>query len=133
MRADLHDHLVKYLTRLNLAQRIVIVIAFGIAMVLFGDRVTALGAPSFGWVAYAPLSAATFSHRAGLTFGEIILIWIGLTARPVGASVGRGAAIAQVGVGPRVGGWRIRVSVGRSGCILVASGWLPPEYRLCVA
>lgn len=70
----------KHLAKLNLAQRIVIIIALGIAIVFFGEWVTSLGTPLFGLGAYAPLTASIFWHRGRLTFGEITLIWIGLTA-----------------------------------------------------
>ena len=53
----------KHLAKLNLAQRIVIGIAFGIAVVFVGDWITARYTVSFGWVAYAPLSTASLPHR----------------------------------------------------------------------
>jgi heme/copper-type cytochrome/quinol oxidase subunit 1 len=64
--------------KLNLPQRIVIVVALGLVLGVFGEWITLRGATSFGWVAYAPLSTST-SHRNGLTFGWITLVWIGLT------------------------------------------------------
>jgi hypothetical protein len=70
---------VKLLARLNQGQRVVIVIALGIVTLLLGWWITAITTFT-GWVAYAPLSGVTQSlnHR-NLTFGWIVLIWIGLT------------------------------------------------------
>jgi hypothetical protein len=70
--------------KLNLSQRIVIVVGLGVALRFFGDWVTTLGSHSvFGWVSYAPLSNESQSTGpagpGGLHYGWRILIWIALT------------------------------------------------------
>jgi hypothetical protein len=69
---------VKLLARLNMAQRVIIVIAFGVALALFGYWVALHDVYAFGWVSYSPMPTRVAKPR-GLTFGEIILVWLGLT------------------------------------------------------
>jgi hypothetical protein len=69
---------VKLLARLNMAQRVIIVIAFGVALALFGYWVALHDVYAFGWVSYTPMPTRIAKPR-GLTFGEIILVWLGLT------------------------------------------------------
>jgi hypothetical protein len=64
--------------RLNTAQRVVVVIAMGVALAIFGRWLTSLGAyPNTGWVGYAPL-------RSGVSFGGLhpwvrLVVWLALT------------------------------------------------------
>jgi heme/copper-type cytochrome/quinol oxidase subunit 1 len=69
---------VKLLARLNLGQRIVLVVALGALTYLLGIWISYQG-KQFGWVAYAPLSSSTSGRLGGLTFGWTVLIWAGLT------------------------------------------------------
>jgi heme/copper-type cytochrome/quinol oxidase subunit 1 len=66
----------KWLNRLNLAQRIVIVVALAAVLDLAGDWITSIGRgpAAFGWVAYAPLSSAT--SGGGPNFQWRFLVWI---------------------------------------------------------
>jgi hypothetical protein len=68
---------VKFLARLNMAQRVIIVIALGVSLMLLGYWIAFSHTVAFGWVAYAPLTRTT--HSDGLTLGWDVLIWIGLT------------------------------------------------------
>jgi heme/copper-type cytochrome/quinol oxidase subunit 1 len=70
---------VKLLAKLSQGQRVVIVVALGAIIFFAGEWITDVTTFT-GWVAYAPLSAATSSvHHRDLTFGWVIWIWIGLT------------------------------------------------------
>ena len=64
----------RFLARLNLGQRILIVITLGILLYLVGAWIATLGNRFYGWVAYAPLSGAAPSP-SGLTEREMILVW----------------------------------------------------------
>jgi hypothetical protein len=68
--------------RLSLPQRIVLVIAAGVACTAVGCYFTVTGRPaSAGWYAYAPFGsgALTYSGKA-LTGWQLLLIWLGLVA-----------------------------------------------------
>ena len=70
--------------RLNVRQRVVIVIGFGVGLYFLGSWVTALGrrGTSFGWVAYAPLSRSVNTADlpgSGLHPWVRLLIWLLLT------------------------------------------------------
>ena len=68
------------MTRLNLAQRLVLVIGLGFGLAFFGEWVTIQGTHSIGWVGYAPLSGATFTPLpGGLHEWVKLMIWLGLT------------------------------------------------------
>jgi heme/copper-type cytochrome/quinol oxidase subunit 1 len=64
--------------RLGLAQRIVIVVALGLALAVIGSFVSTLGEPQaqFGWFGYAPLTAP--DSGADLSAWQQLLVWIGL-------------------------------------------------------
>ena len=62
------------MNRLNLPQRIVLVIGWGAMLWFFGLWVTGIGT-AFGWVAYAPLSN-TFAGPGGLHPWVRLLIWL---------------------------------------------------------
>ena len=64
----------KQLRRLNLGQRIVIVVALAGILKYVGDWLTSLGSFVTGWTGYAPLQI----RPPGLTFGVRVLTWIGL-------------------------------------------------------
>ena len=70
----------KHLDRLNLGQRIIIVVGLGGLIYWLGIWISSLNKPSaFGWVAYAPLSGSTFPPTGGLTPRWTVLLWAGLT------------------------------------------------------
>ena len=78
----------KRLDRLNLGQRIIIVIALGGLMYWLGIWISTLSKPAaFGWVAYAPLSGSTFPPIGGLTPRWTLLMWAGLTLAWAGLSL----------------------------------------------
>jgi hypothetical protein len=65
---------------LNMAQRVVIVVALGVGLVLFGRWIVGYWqGDTFGWVAYAPLSGATNAPRALLHPWVRLVIWLALT------------------------------------------------------
>jgi heme/copper-type cytochrome/quinol oxidase subunit 1 len=65
---------------LGQAQRIVVVVAFGVVCLATGSWVaTVYGQASYpltGWTGYAPL----VSHRAGLSPTGMLLVWVGIAA-----------------------------------------------------
>ena len=63
---------------MNIAQRIVLVIALGAGLGLFGEWVTTRDSAT-GWVGYAPLSNATFTSAGALHPWVRLLILLGLT------------------------------------------------------
>jgi hypothetical protein len=67
--------------RLSQPQKIVIVIALGMAFAAAGTYLVNLGktAGPGGWYAYAPLSRAVYPPRAGLAGWLRLLIWLALT------------------------------------------------------
>jgi hypothetical protein len=66
---------------LNMAQPVVIVVALGVGLVLFGRWLVGYWqGDTFGWVAYAPLSGATNAPRALLHPWVRLVIWLALTA-----------------------------------------------------
>jgi hypothetical protein len=64
----------RLLGRLNLGQRVLIVITLGILLYLLGAWIATLGNRFYGWVAYTPLTGASPSP-SGLTGREMILVW----------------------------------------------------------
>jgi hypothetical protein len=62
--------------RLSQPQRIVIVIAFGMALGVAGTYLVSIGQPEFGWVAYTPLSQTISSPHTGLAGWLRLLIWL---------------------------------------------------------
>ncbi len=68
------------MSRLNLRQRIVVVIALGVGLGFFGLWVTNQGPVGpFGWTGYAPLRVATYGPDGGLHPWVRLLIWLALT------------------------------------------------------
>lgn len=76
------------MARLNVAQRIVIVVGLGIGLAFFGHWVTNLGVHRVGWLSYAPLSRTVYAlPQGGLHPWARLLIWLVLTALWLGASL----------------------------------------------
>lgn len=65
--------------RLSQPQKIVIVIALGMALGAAGIYLTSTGnATGFGWYAYAPLSQPVYPPRTGLAGWLRLIIWLAL-------------------------------------------------------
>jgi heme/copper-type cytochrome/quinol oxidase subunit 1 len=65
--------------RLSQPQKIVIVIALGMALGAVAIYLTSLGnATGFGWYAYAPLSQSVYPPRTGLPGWLRLIIWLAL-------------------------------------------------------
>jgi hypothetical protein len=65
--------------RLSQPQKIVVVIALGMAFGAAGIYLANLGnTGGFGWYAYAPLSSAVFPPRTGLPGWLRLVIWLAL-------------------------------------------------------
>lgn len=66
----------RWIDRLNTAQRVVIIIALGMALAVVASYLTSLGT-KVGWYAYAPLTGQAFSPPG---FGEPgwlrLIIWL---------------------------------------------------------
>ena len=73
--------------RLNAAQRVVIVVAMGIALAAVGLYLARLGSPRIGWYAYAPLTRRVWQPSTGLPRWLRLVIWLGLTGIWAPASV----------------------------------------------
>jgi heme/copper-type cytochrome/quinol oxidase subunit 1 len=67
--------------RLSPPQRIVIVIALGVACGAAGSYLSSLGSTTaFGWYAYAPLSQSAYPPRTRLAGWLLLIIWLALIA-----------------------------------------------------
>jgi hypothetical protein len=88
---------------LNTAQRVVIVVAIGIALGAVGLYLTRLGSPRFGWYAYSPLAPGAGPVATGLPAWLRLMIWLGLTGIWASASVIvlRPRATRRESTGPR--------------------------------
>jgi heme/copper-type cytochrome/quinol oxidase subunit 1 len=60
----------------NLAQRVVLVIAFGAALYILGAYLTGGTRVLTGWTGYAPLQAVPLASRTGLSGTGSILLWL---------------------------------------------------------
>ena len=71
---------------LNTAQRIVIVVAIGIALTALGVYLASLGSPRYGWCWYSPLAPG---RPTGTDLADWLrlIIWLGLTGIWAVASV----------------------------------------------
>jgi hypothetical protein len=71
---------VRYVDRLGLAQRIVIVIGLGLGLMMLGGYLVSLDSPAnFGWFGYAPLTQNSFvPEGSGLATWQQLLIWLAL-------------------------------------------------------
>jgi hypothetical protein len=71
---------VRLTDRLNTAQRVVIVVAIGIALVVVGRYLVSLGSGfHFGWYSYRALQARLGPPGTGLPRWLRLIIWLGLT------------------------------------------------------
>jgi hypothetical protein len=71
---------VRLTDRLSQPQRIVVVIALGVAFGAAGIYLASLGSTAgFGWYAYAPLSSSAYTPRTGLAGWLRLIIWLALT------------------------------------------------------
>ena len=78
----------RWIDRLSKAQRIVIVVALGMAFWAVGSYLVSLGgAGRFGWYAYSPLTGAAQAPGTGLSAWLRLIIWLGLIALWALASV----------------------------------------------
>ncbi len=81
------------LPRLNLPQRVIIVIGLGLGLGFFGLWAATPRGAALGWVSYAPLSSsAAYRSNVSIAFGGLhpwvrLLIWLALTATWIAASV----------------------------------------------
>jgi len=60
---------VRSIDGLNTAQRVVIVVAIGIALAASGLYLASLGSPRFGWYAYSPLASGVGPPGTGCRAG----------------------------------------------------------------
>jgi len=71
-----------------MAQRIVIVVAIGIALAVIGRYLVSLGSGfHVGWTGYAPLAHSFRPPSTGLPAWLRLIIWLGLTVIWAAASV----------------------------------------------
>lgn len=83
-----HGGSVRTQNRLNTAQKVVIVVALGFALIVFGLYVNTLGRPIVGWVGYAPLTSSKIaSPSTGWPGWVRLIIWLALTAIWASSSV----------------------------------------------
>jgi len=61
---------------LSMAQRVVVVIALGLAIWSVGTYVVGLGSALSGWYAYSPLTAAPHLPSTGLHGWLRVIIWL---------------------------------------------------------
>ena len=64
-----------WIDRLGLAQRVVVVVALGLALATVASYLTALGTRT-GWYAYAPLSGQLFQQGIGEPGWLRLIIWL---------------------------------------------------------
>ena len=66
--------------RLGFAQRIIVVVALGLALGTLGRFITDLGSPgaNFGWFGYAPLTRSIMTVGATMSAWEQLLVWFAL-------------------------------------------------------
>jgi membrane protein implicated in regulation of membrane protease activity len=66
----------RWIEKLSRAQRVVVIVALGVAFLAVGSFVLSLGQPVFalGWTGYAPLSALN-----GLPGWLRLIVWLALT------------------------------------------------------
>ncbi|MGH3246424.1 MAG: hypothetical protein ACRDOI_09460 [Trebonia sp.] len=71
----------RLIDRLGQSQRIVIVVALGVACGTAGIYIDSLGrTAAFGWYAYAPISPAPYSPDTRLAGWLLLIIWLALIA-----------------------------------------------------
>jgi hypothetical protein len=74
------------LDRLNLAQRVVVIVGLGAVLGFLGDYVTSLNSFT-GWTGYAPLSSSLLRVPGSFQPWEQLLVWLALVAVWVAASL----------------------------------------------
>lgn len=78
----------RVIDRLSMAQRIVVVIALGVAFTVLGRYLVSLGGhPPFGWYGYSPLDARVGPVSSGLAPWLRVIVWLALTAGWAGSSI----------------------------------------------
>ena len=79
----------RYLDRLGLAQRIVLIIGLALALLTLGTYVASIGNPTgnFGWFGYAPPTRRILVEDTTLAPWHQLLIWLGLVALWTTASI----------------------------------------------
>ncbi len=70
--------------RLGSAQRLVIVVGIGAALIALGDFITSLGT---GWAGYPPMPRMLLPFSAGMSAGPRLAVWLVLTALWVAVSL----------------------------------------------
>ena len=91
----------RLIDRLGLAQKIVLVVALGLAFGVLGNYLGSLGnAASSGWYAYAPLAQSLPALHTGLAPWLRLLIWLALIGLWTVASV---QVLRTPGSGPEPG------------------------------
>jgi hypothetical protein len=69
----------RWIDGLNRPQRVVLVIAFGLALEALGNYVVSLGSGlASGWYAYSPLSGGGFLAPTGLHGWLRLIVWVAL-------------------------------------------------------
>lgn len=67
----------RWIDRLSAAQRVVVIVALGLALAIVASYLTSLG-PRTGWYAYAPLSGQILQPRSIGEPGWLrLIIWLG--------------------------------------------------------
>jgi heme/copper-type cytochrome/quinol oxidase subunit 1 len=67
----------RWIDRLTKAQRVVVVVALGLALGIVASYLTSLGTVATGWYAYAPLSGQTLQPRStGEPDWLRLIIWL---------------------------------------------------------
>lgn len=72
---------------LNLAQRVVLVVALGAVLYLLGSYLTGGAHLATGWTGYAPLQSAAVVSRAGLNGAASLVLWLFLVGIWAAASL----------------------------------------------
>jgi hypothetical protein len=96
----------RFIDRLGRGQRVVIVIALGLALRTVGGFLTSLGRRAVGWYAYSPLTTRLHPVGLGLHRPVRLLIWLVLIVIWAAASVlvlRPAAASDKAGVPPEAG------------------------------
>ena len=67
----------RWIDGMSKAQRVVVVVAFGLALATVGGYLVSLGSgPAFGWTGYAPLASQLYGLGSGLKSWLRLIIWL---------------------------------------------------------
>lgn len=78
----------RWIDRLGKAQRVVVVVALGLALGTVGSYLVSLGSGiAVGWYAYSPLTAAQYPPSRGLAAWLRLIVWLVLIGLWAVASV----------------------------------------------